>query len=154
MQLLLPIFPVDTKLINQSLGVYNKDGIVTYLHIGVPIFSHSSEDLQSFRFITSNLIIQGLCQRKDIANTFHVSTDSVYSNVKKLQTQGEESFFGPECRHGYSHKLKGEKLKQAQQCLDKEMSQCATAKRVGVREGTIRYAIKVGKLKKNTISKR
>jgi transposase len=149
MQLLLPIFPADTKLINHSLGVYHRDGIVTYLHSGAPIFSHSSEDLQSFRYITSNLIIQGLCQRKDIANTFHVSTDSVYSNVKKLQTQGEESFFGTEHRHGYSHKLRGDKLKQAQQCLDKEMSQNATAKHVGVWEGAIRYAIKTGKLKKS-----
>ena len=148
MQLLLPVFPSSTKLISPSLGVYTKDSIVTYLHSGAPIFSHSTEDIQSFRYITSNLIIQGLCQRKDIANTFHVSIDSVYSNVKKLQTKGEESFFGIDHRHGYSHKLRGEKLKEAQQCLDKEMSQSATAKRVGVVEGAIRYAIKTGKLKK------
>lgn len=151
MQLLLPIFPVDTKLISASLGVYHKEGIVTYLHSGAPIFSHSSEDIQSFRYITSNFILQGMCIGKDIANTFHVSIDSVYSNVKKLKTEGEVSFFGAEQRHGYSHKLRGEKLKEAQQCLDKEMSQSATAKRVGVQEGTIRYAIKTGKLKKNII---
>lgn len=149
MQLLLPIFPVDTKLISDSLGVYHKESIVTYLHSGCPIFSHSSDDLQSFRFITSNFIIQGICSGQAIAKTFHVSIDSVYSNVKKLRTQGKVSFFGAEHRHGYSHKLKGDKLQLAQQCLDKEMSQIATAKQVGVMEGTIRYAIKVGKLKKN-----
>lgn len=148
MQLLLPIFPDATKFITPSLGVYTKDKIVTYLHSGAPIFSHSCEDLQSFRYITSNLIIQGLCMQKDIVNTFKISTDSVYNNVKKLKTQGEISFFGEENRHGYSHKLRGEKLQEAQECLDKGMSQNATAKRVGVQEGTIRYAIKTGKLKK------
>lgn len=148
MQLLLPIFPIGTQLITASLGVFNKDGIVTYLHCGVPIFSHSSEDLQSFRYITSKFILEGLCKRKDIANAFHVSIDSVYSNIIKLKERGEEAFFGTEHRHGHSHKLRGEKLIEAQRCLDKQMGQSATAKHVGVGEGTIRYAIKVGKLKK------
>ena len=148
MQLLLPIFPRDTQFITASLGIFDKEGIVTYIHCGVPIFSHSSEDLQSFRYITSKFILEGLCKRKDIADAFHVSIDSVYSSVKKLKEKGEEAFFGTENRHGYSHKLKGEKLKQAQLCLDKQMNQSATARHVGVREGTIRYAIQVGKLKK------
>lgn len=148
MQLLLPIFPAGTQLITPSLGTFNKDGIVTYIHSGSPIFSHSSEDLQSFRYITSKFILEGLCHRRDIADAFHVSIDSVYSSIKKLKEKGEEAFFGLEHRHGYSHKLRGEKLKQAQQCLDKQMSQSAAARHVGVREGTIRYAIQMGKLKK------
>lgn len=148
MQLLLPIFPRDTKLINDSLGVYYRDGTVTYLHSGSPIFSHSSEDLRSFRYITSNFILQGLCTRKEIASTFHVTIDSVYSSIKNLKRKGEEFFFGPEHRHGHGHKLVGEKLNKAQCCLDKGMSQSATARQVGVGEGTIRYAIQVSKLKK------
>lgn len=150
MQLLLPIFPRDTQFITASLGIFDKEGIVTYIHCGVPIFSHSSEDLQNFRYITSKFILEGLCKRRDIADAFHVSIDSVYSSVKKLKEKGEEAFFGQEHRHGYSHKLKGEKLKEAQLCLDKQMNQSATARHVGVREGTIRYAIGVGKLKKNS----
>lgn len=153
MQLLLPIFPSDTHLITPCFGVLNKGGIVTYIHCGLPIYSHSCEDLQGFRFITSKFILEGVCERRDIAKAFHVSIDSVYSNVKKLKEKGESSFFGEEQRHGYSHKLRGEKLEEAQDCLDKQMSQSATARQVGVREGTIRYAIGVGKLKKSTIGK-
>jgi len=148
MQLLLPIFPRDMKYINSSLGVCHQDGIVTYIHSGAPIYSHSSEDLQSFRFITSKFILLGLCQRTEIRNAFNVSIDSVYTNVKKLENEGEEGFFGTENRHGYSHKLRGEKLQEAQRWLEKGMSQNATAKHVGITEGTIRYAIKTGKLKK------
>ncbi len=150
MQLLLPIFPRDTQFITASSGVLSKEGIITYIHCGVPIFSHSSDDSQSFRYITSKFILEGLCKRRDIADTFHVSIDSVYSSVKKLKEKGETAFFGQEHRHGHSHKLIGEKLQDAQHCLDKQMSQSATARHVGVREGTIRYAIKVGKLKKNS----
>lgn len=148
MQLLLPIFPKDTLLITDSLGVYQKEGVITYLHMGMPIFSHSTGDVQSFRYITSNFIIQGLCRMKDIRDTFHVSIDSVSRNVKKLKEKGESAFFGAEMRHGSSHKLVGEKLTKAQYFLDKGMSQSAVARKVGVREGTIRYAIKTSKLKK------
>ncbi len=56
MQLPLPIFPEDTKMISKSLGVYENDSIVQYIANGLPIYSHGSEGLQSFRFITSNFI--------------------------------------------------------------------------------------------------
>jgi hypothetical protein len=44
-QLLLPIFPSDTRMITLKLGVREYDGTVYYLHSGVPIFSHLSDDL-------------------------------------------------------------------------------------------------------------
>ena len=39
MQLLLPIFPNDATLINESVGVYERDGIVQYLVNGLPVYS-------------------------------------------------------------------------------------------------------------------
>jgi hypothetical protein len=92
-QLLLPIFPIDTRMITLTLGVREYDGTVYYLHSGVPIFSHLSDDLTKFRYITSNLILQGLCNNQDIADTFHVSTDSVRRWKKKLSEEGDVAFF-------------------------------------------------------------
>ena len=43
-------------MISDCLGVYEKDSIVQYIANGLPIYSHDVEDLQSFRFITSNFI--------------------------------------------------------------------------------------------------
>ena len=44
MQMQLPFFLTDTKLINSTLGFREQDGIVYYLHNGNPIFCHCKED--------------------------------------------------------------------------------------------------------------
>ena len=148
MQLLLPIFPVETKHITASLGVFEQDEIVYYLHCGVPIFSHISEDLQSFRYITSKFILQGLCKKTEISECFGVSYDSVIRYVNKLEEQGDSGFFANDTRHGYAHKLFGQVLERVQKGLDEGKNNCWLAREEKVSEGAIRYAIKTGKLKK------
>ena len=149
MQLLLPIFPIETKLITEYLGVYEKDGIIYYLHCGVPIHQHHKDDLHKFRYITSHLIMQGLCRQTDISRVFGVSGDSVSRNFIKYRKEGERAFFGQDNRSGKKHKLIGERLERIQQAIDKGMSVYGTAKKEGVSEGSIRYAIKQGYIKKN-----
>jgi len=148
-QLLLPIFPSGTRMINMTLGVREHDGTVYYLHSGVPIFSHSSDDLTRFRFITSNLILQGRCTNQEIADTFHVSTDSVRRWKNKLSGEGDVVFFKEESRHGRSHKLLPVVLARIQGKLDQGQSSYFIAKGEGISEGSIRYAISHGRLKKS-----
>src|SRR5674476_1240231 len=93
MQLLLPLFPRDTKMISRCLGVYEKDGIVQYIANGLPIYSHTSEDLQSFRFITSNFIKQGLCQSTEVARCFVFSVDTVSRYVLSRNHDGAVVMF-------------------------------------------------------------
>ncbi len=90
MQLRLPIFPREARLINDNLGVYEKDDIVQYIVNGAPVYSHTKDDLKAFRFITSNFIHQGTCRKVDIQNFFGVSEDSVSRYYKKYVEQGEE----------------------------------------------------------------
>ncbi len=87
-QLLSPIFTGDTRMINMTLGVREHEGTVFYLHSGVPFFSHSSDDLTRFRFITSNLILKWRFTNKEIADMLHVSTDSVRRWKTKYQSKG------------------------------------------------------------------
>lgn len=148
-QLLLPLFPHGSKMITLTLGVQEKDGTVFYLHSGVPIFSHLSGDINMFRYITSNLILQGLCSNQDIVDAFHVSTDSVRRWKKKLSEEGEKAFFMLEARHGRSHKLLPDVLVRIQSKLDDGKSAYAIAKEEGISEGSIRYAFKQDRLKKN-----
>ena len=149
-QLLLPIFPRDTTMITSTLGVRELEGSVYYLHSGMPIFSHEKNDLHKFRYITSNLLLQGLCSNVDIVKTFHVSTDSVRRWKKKLSEQGEAAFFGEEKRHGHSHALLPDVVKRIQEKLNKGQSAYSIAKEEGISEGTIRYGVKTGKLEKKT----
>jgi transposase len=147
-QILLPLFPPDSRMITQTLGVWEANGTVYYLHSGMPIFSHESGDLNMFRYITSNLILQGLCKNQDIVDTFHVSVDSVSRWKKKLSEEGEKAFFKPETRHGRSHKLLPHVLDRIQRKLDDGKSAYSIAKAEGINEGSIRYAFKLGRLKK------
>lgn len=151
MQLLLPIFPLQTTLITPSVGVYERDGIIQYLVNGLPIYSHAKEDNDAFRFITSNFIHQGLCRKVDIERAFGVSEDSVSRAYKKFMAKGEAGFFGPDARHGKAHKIVGVRRERIQSKLNKGQSVYSIAKQEGVMESAIRYGIKQGYLKKTAI---
>jgi hypothetical protein len=150
MQLTLPLFTSEITLINSNLGFFKKDDIVFYLLNGLPIYSHISGDLQAFRFFTSNLIFQGLCKKTEIRKAFHVSIDYVNRSCRLYESEGESGFFKPEIRHGYCHKLVGANLALAQKLLDEQKNNCEIGRQCNVKESSIRYAIKVGHLKKNT----
>lgn len=150
MQLILPIYPKGTKMISSCVGVYEKDGIIQYIVNGLPVYSHGKEDLNAFRFITSNFISHGLCRKVDIERCFGVSEDCVSRSFKKFKEQGEEGFFGPDKRMGgKAHKIVGEKRIRIQQKLEKGQSVLSIAKEEGVRESAIRYQINKGYLKKS-----
>jgi len=135
-------------MITPELGVREQEGTVYYLLSGMPIYSHEKEEIHKFRFITSNFILQGLCKNMDIVRAFQVSTDSVRRWKKRLKEEGEEAFFGEEKRHGRSHKLVPEVLERIQSKLDKGQSNYSIAKEEGISEGSIRYALGQGYLKK------
>jgi pentatricopeptide repeat protein len=75
---------------------------IYYLHSGMPIFSHEIGDLPIFRYITFNLILQGLCRNQDIVDTFNLYTDSVRRGKLILSKKFESASFTVESRQGWS----------------------------------------------------
>lgn len=150
MQMMLPIYPAGTTMISADLGVGRGDGLVTYLHCGLPIYSHLETDHRSFRFITSKFILQGLCRKIDVSTCFHVSYDSVKRYVRRLKDCGDSGFFTDDKRNGGSrYKLLPEVTERMQRYLDEGKSNCEIARKENVTEGAIRYAMRNGILKKN-----
>jgi hypothetical protein len=150
MQLLLPIYPSEATMISDCVGFYTKERIVQYIINGMPAYAHSVDDLNGFRFITSNLIKQGLCSRSDIQRSFHVSEDSVRRYYNKFEKDGPTAFYGIAARKGSkSHKIVGARVERIQKKLDKGQSVLSIAKEEGVAEGAIRYQINQGTLKKS-----
>ena len=145
----LPIFPKDAHYLTPNLAVQEEKGTVWYFFSGAPIFSHEKEELGKFQFITSNLLALGRCRNKDIVEAFGVSSDSVRRWKKKFMEEGEKPFFETDNRKGHSHKLTDDKLHRIQKKLDQGRSNNSIAKEEGFKEGTIRYAIKQGRLKKS-----
>jgi transposase len=152
MQTILPLYPVNTEYINESLGICHKDGIITYISNGMPIFSHACDDYKSFRYITAKFVILGRCSQQEIADCFKVSYDSVKRSVKRLRELGDRDFNTKDNRHGNAYKLLPPVLERIQAALDGGSSNCEIARNENVSEGTIRYAIKKGQLKKKDSS--
>jgi hypothetical protein len=153
MQLLLPIFPKGTVLISDCLGVYEKGDLIQYIVNGLPVYAHGKDDLNSFRYITSNFIHQGLCSKAEVQRCFHVSEDSVYRSYKKFVSEGQSGFFGVDGRKGTAHKITGACRLRIQAKLDKGQSVNSIAKEEGVAESGIRYNITQGYLKKREVLK-
>src|SRR3990170_5517087 len=122
MQLQLPIYPKDTRMVSDCLGVYEKDDIVQYIASGLPVYAHAKEDINAFRFITSNFIHQGICRKVDIQRCFGVSEDSVHRYYTKFLEKKETGFFGDDARKGKAHKIVGDRRIRIQQKLDKGQS--------------------------------
>lgn len=93
LQILLPLFPLESTLINSRLAVQKREGTVYYFNGSMPIFMHSEADIDSFRFITSQLILNGNCKQVDIVNCFGVSPISVKRWVKRYKGSKELSDF-------------------------------------------------------------
>ena len=146
-QLSIPVFPENTKMITPVLGVHNREGEVYYMLNGLPIYSHGEEDMRMFRYITSNMLLKGLCKNKDVERAFEVSPQSVKRYKRILAEHGEEGFFA-DARKGSCYKLTPKVLERIQIELDKGRSNSSIAKEEGLSEGSIRHAIKTGKLKK------
>jgi hypothetical protein len=152
MQLQLPIFSTEATRISDIAGYLKKDGIIQYIINGLPVYAHGEDDLTSFRFFTSNLIQQGLCKKIEIHRAFNVSEDSVIRYFKKFEEEGADGFFGKETkRKSSASKIVGKKIEDIQKKLDKKQSVLSIAKEEGVSEGSIRYQISQGVLKKSKV---
>ncbi len=91
MQMQLPIFPKETRLINACVGVFEREDFVYYLHNGSPVFCHQKDDLNNYRYITANLV--GMCKCSEVARVLGVSMRNIERYVKALREKGSDHFF-------------------------------------------------------------
>jgi hypothetical protein len=105
-------------------------------------------DLDRFRYVTSHLLIQGLCRNVDVVRVFHVSTDSVKRWKKKLLELGETAFFSRVGAHSSPHKLLPAVLVRIQEKLDLGASVNSIAKKENITEGKYTVCGKTREVKK------
>ncbi len=148
MQYQLPLFPTTTKLINPSVGVYENDGLVYYLHNGSPIFCHSKDDKNSFMYITGNLVETKLCLCSEISRALGIKVRNIERYAQKLREEGSNYFFKRVERRGQCHKVTDNVISKLQSLLNEGYSQQLAAKKVGLSEGAVRYHLRNGRLKK------
>lgn len=89
LQVLLPLFPAEATMINNLVGVQKNEQTVYYFNGSMPIFKHTESDIDGFRYITSQLIINGVCKPREIIECFGVSAISVKRWVKRYKESKE-----------------------------------------------------------------
>jgi hypothetical protein len=149
-QVQLPIFPASSTALTEEVAFEQRDGTVYYFNGHLPVFSHPVDDLASFRFFTSQLILNGNASQGQVSRAFGVPLITVKRAVKKLREEGAAGFFRPAPpRQG--HRLTSELLLRAQSLLDEGIGVPAIGEELGVLPNTIHKAISHGRLKKKTL---
>jgi predicted transcriptional regulator len=151
-QMLLPMFPYESKSINPLLGFCRKDDMVYYFNGMMPIFSHAVTDLKSFRLITSQLIVNGVATQRDIVDAFGVSLISVKRYVKTYREEGADGFFKPRKGRGSTVLTSGVLLK-IQGYLNEFRSVSSICEELGLKADTVNKAIRDGRLHRINVDK-
>jgi transposase-like protein len=152
-QVQLPVFPAGTSNITPELAFEKRDGRVVYFNGHLPVYMHPAEDLGAFRLYTSQLIVNGTANQRQIVEAFGVPLVTVKRCVKRLREQGAGAFFKPAARKRGS-KLTPEVLVQAQGLLDAGRSVPSISQELGVLKSTLHKAIDDGRLKQRVKKKK
>jgi transposase len=144
MQITLPFFPSNIKLINTYIGFCEHDGTVYYLHNGKPIFCHAKDDRNGYRFILANLVVNRLCKICELCDALGVGRKNIERYVKSFRERGSSYFFEPKESRGQCYKMTAEKLNCIQNELDAGLSIYRIALNHGLSESAINYHIKKG----------
>lgn len=144
-QLQLPLFPHGAVHLTPDLAVLRQNDTVTYVHGSLPVFQHRVADVPSFRFITSQLYLNGHVQQSDLVRVFGVSKDSVKRAVKRHQAHGPGGFWRTPKRRGASV-LTAAVLARVQAALDAGQELSAIAREQELNPSTLNKAVHAGRL--------
>jgi hypothetical protein len=144
-QLQLPVFPEGVTLLSPELGVCCRDDRVSYFYGTLPVFSHESKDVKSFRLFTSQLYVEGKVKQADLVRVFGVSAISVKRAVKVYEQAGPGGFWQPRRTRGAAV-LTAPVLREAQAQLDRGGSVQEVAVSLQVKYNTLQKAVQAGRL--------
>ena len=144
-QIQLPIFPEGVTRITGELGFACQDGRVTYFTGHMPVFVHDKDDIQTFRMITSQFIVNGNATQSEISKAFGVPKGTVKRYCKLYREKGPSGFYEPHRTRGPSV-LTPEVLAQVQAMLDEGHDVPHAALEFGLKANTLHKAIRAGRL--------
>ena len=144
-QALLPLVPEDATPISGVLSVVRRDGHLFYFCGVQPVFQHREGDLQSFRMLTAQFCVQGVCKQADIVRAFGVSKSSVLRSVKKYRQEGIAGFYKVRRTRG-APVMTPRVIEEAQQLFEQGDTRAEVSRKLGICYDTLRKAIEQGRL--------
>ena len=145
-QVQLPLFPSGTTVINEALAYERREDQVVYFNGHLPVFTHRTDDLASFRLFTTQLIVNGTATQGQIVRAFGVPMTTVKRACRRYRDRGAAAFFKPPARRQGS-RLTPERLAEAQRRLDQGQRVPEISAALGILPSTLHKALKDGRLR-------
>jgi transposase len=142
----LPLFPSGTIRINEELAFERREDQVVYFNGHLPVFTHRTDDLASFRFFTTQLIVNGTATQGQIVRAFGVPLTTVKRSCRLYRERGAAGFFKPPARREGS-RLTPERLAEAQRMLDEGARVPQISAVLDVLPSTLHKALADGRLR-------
>lgn len=141
-QSLIPGFPVGAQRIGESLSILERDGQVIYFVGGDNYFSHPQGDIKSRRFVLASLMENGHVRAVDLAAAPLLIPHRTLMNwTAQYRKEGSAAFF----RNAPVAKPPVMNAQMNAQCaslLAQGLRPAEVARRVGIKESTLRKALK------------
>jgi hypothetical protein len=143
----LPLIPPDATVLSEELAIVRKEDEIVFWNGSGPIFSCSQDDQIAVRVASAMFAELGMVKPGTIADELGIHRSTVHRNRRKLRAGGvaeleERKAVQP------ARRLTDERRAAAQRLLDERRSNRDVARAVDVSEGTIRQAIRAGRLSK------
>jgi len=145
-QVQLPLFATGTTRINDVLAFERREDQVVYYNGHLPVFTHRSDDLGSFRLFTTQLIVNGTATQEQIVRAFGVPMTTVKRNCRRYRERGAAAFFKPAARR-HGSRLTPERLVEVQRFLDAGQRVPAISAALDILPSTLHKALKDGRLR-------
>jgi transposase len=152
-QLILPMFAQGVTHITGDLAVACEGERVAYFHGVLPVFTHERGDVATFRMITSQFVVNGNCQQRDIVRTFGVPSIPVKRAVKRYREGGPGAFYRPRPTRGAAV-LTPEVVQRLQSMLDEGQEVNEAARELDLKPNTLHKAVRAGRLRVGSKKKR
>jgi transposase len=137
---------VGTTAITPELAFERREEQVVYFNGHLPVFTHTTQDIASFRFFTTQLIVNGTASQGEIVKAFGVPLTTVKRCCRLYRERGAGAFFKPPARR-QGHRLTSEKLTEAQALLEEGKTVPEISALLGILASTLHKAIDDGRLK-------
>lgn len=138
--------PPAARIVSPRFAIFmDEDRLVAYL-VSDPIYTCPRDDQDGLRLAAGMLSHLQLAGVKALAEALGVSRETVRRNRKLFAEGGVDAIRSRKTGPQGSYKLTEEVRVRAQRCLDLGWSVNRSAQEVGISEGTLRYAIRRGRM--------
>lgn len=144
-------YPTKRTFIGKFIEVEINNNDVNYSINNNVFFSHDKSDIITFKHFVCRVYLLGLSKKVDIYQTFRIVPDTLGRWIKKYYENSNKIFFEKKS-HGHSYKLIPKVLERIQAQIDNGLPYVHIAKKENISEGSIRYALKIGKLKNKRLN--